>query len=121
MTEPRETELLVCTTCRMGMPTDIEGPRPGAQLYQALSAAALPEGVVLKPVECLSNCNEGCSVVLRSPGKWTYVYGRFDPANGAADTIVDGTAKYHSTEDGLVPWRERPEHFRKTLLYHVVQ
>ncbi|MDP7186941.1 MAG: DUF1636 domain-containing protein [Paracoccaceae bacterium] len=119
MTEPRETELLVCTTCRMGMPTDIEGPRPGAQLYQALSAAALPEGVVLKPVECLSNCNEGCSVVLRSPGKWTYVYGRFDPANGAADTIVDGTAKYHSTEDGLVPWRERPEHFRKNCIARI--
>lgn len=119
MPEPRETELLVCTTCRMGMPTDMEGPRPGAQLFDALSQSALPEGVVLKSVECLSNCKEGCSVVLRSTGKWTYVYGRFDPANGAVDTIVDGTTKYHASDDGLVPWRERPEHFRKNCIARI--
>ena len=113
------TELLVCTTCRMGMPTDVEGPRPGAQLYDALAGAALPDGVVLTPVECLSNCKEGCSVVLRSEGKWTYVYGRFDPEQGATDIIVDGTAKYHASEDGLVPWRERPEHFRKNCIARI--
>ncbi len=113
------TELLVCTTCRMGMPTDVKGSRPGAQLYDALAGAELPDGVVLKPVECLSNCNEGCSVVLRSEGKWTYVYGRFDPANGALDTILDGTTKYHASKDGLVPWRERPEHFRKNCIARI--
>ena len=29
------------------------------------------------------------------------------------DVIVDGATKYLATEDGLVKWRERPEHFRK--------
>ena len=113
------TELLVCTTCRMGMPTDVEGPRPGAKLFDALANAELPEGITLKPVECLSNCKEGCSVVLRSDGKWTYVYGRLDPENGAVDVILDGATKYHASGDGLVPWRERPEHFRKNCIARI--
>ena len=119
MTKSRETELLVCTTCRMGMRTDVEGPRPGMRLYNDLAESDLPEGVTLKPVECLSNCGEGCSVVLRSEGKWTYVYGRFDPDNGALGTILDGTTKYHASDDGLVPWRERPEHFRKNCIARI--
>ena len=119
MTKSRETELLVCTTCRMGMPTNVEGTRPGMRLFNDLAESDLPEGVILKPVECLSNCGEGCSVVLRGEGKWTYVYGRFDPDNGALETILDGTTKYHASDDGLVPWRERPEHFRKNCIARI--
>lgn len=119
MTKSRETELLVCTTCRMGMPTNVEGTRPGMRLFNDLAESDLPEGVILKPVECLSNCGEGCSVVLRSEGKWTYVYGRFDPDNGGLETILDGTTKYHASDDGLVPWRERPEHFRKNCIARI--
>ena len=40
-------ELLVCTTCRRGLPTDVEGPRPGASLHEALAAQGVPEGVTL--------------------------------------------------------------------------
>ncbi|WP_425043325.1 DUF1636 family protein [Primorskyibacter sp. S87] len=113
MTETDPVELLVCTTCRRGLPMEEDAPRPGALLHQALSGAGLPEGIKVKPVECLSNCDQGCSIVLRGgPGRWTFVYENLHEANDI-ETIVDGASKYHATQDGLVPWRERPVHFRK--------
>ena len=112
-------ELLVCTTCRHGEPIDAEAPRPGALLHDALAEKSWPDGISVRAVECLSNCKIGCSVVLRGGGgRWTYVYGNFDGA-GAADTIADGVTRYFETEDGLVPWRQRPEHFRKNCIARI--
>ena len=108
-------ELLVCITCkRAGM--DPDAPRPGALLAQALDGA-LPEGVVLRPTECLSNCSRGCTVALRGPGRWTYVYGDLAPEQ--AETVIDGATRFAATADGLVPWRERPEHFRKHCIARI--
>ena len=82
-------------------------------------AATAPDGTVtVVPVECLSNCDHGCSVALRGPGRWTYVYGRFDPETDA-ELIREGAEKYAATADGLVPWRERPVHFRKNCIARV--
>lgn len=115
---PALTEILVCTTCRRGLPTDTPGDRPGKQLYDGLAGVDMPEGVVVKEVECLSNCNSGCSIVLRSKGKWTYVYGNLHEASHL-DVIVDGATRYHASNDGLVPWRERPEYFRKNCIARI--
>ena len=111
-------ELLVCTTCkREGM--DPEATRPGAVLHARLASGDLPEGVTLRGVECLSNCSSGCSVVLRGGvQRWTYVYGNLDPDSGA-EIVLDGAARYRNTADGLVPWRERPEHFRKNCIARI--
>jgi predicted metal-binding protein len=69
------------------------------------------------PVECLSACNQGCSVALSAPARWSYVYGRMSEAN-AAD-IVTGAAAYAEAADGIVPWRTRPEIFRKQSLARI--
>ena len=110
-------ELLVCTTCRMGQAVDETAERPGARLAAALAADA-PTGVTVRPVECLSNCDHGCSIVLRGgPRRWTYVYGRLDA--GLADIVREGAARYAATADGLVPWRVRPVHFRKNCIARI--
>ena len=105
--------LHVCTTCRNPAPPDAaaDAPRPGALLLAAL-AADPPEGVEVRGVECLSVCGEGCAVALTGPGRWGYVYGRLDPALHLGD-IRAGAALYAATPDGLVPWRDRPQVFRK--------
>jgi predicted metal-binding protein len=110
-------ELLVCTTCRHGDPAD-DGPRPGALLLERLESAALPAGVAVRAVECLSNCSRGCTIALRGPGRWTYVYGDVDPETQAA-VVLDGAMRYAASGDGLVPWRERPEHFRKHCIARI--
>lgn len=115
----RVVEILVCTTCRGRQPTDDASPsRPGAQLHDALVGLVLPEGVVVRAVECLSNCNRGCSVVLRGPGRWTYVYGNFSGPEDA-ELVRDMAGRYRQTADGLVPWRERPAHFRKNCIARI--
>ena len=110
--------LHVCTTCRRGLPEAGDGPRPGAELHAALTAAGAPDGVRIVPVECLSACDNGCSVALSAPGRWSYVYGHMDPEKDVAD-ILAGAAAYAKAPDGLVPWRERPAIFRKQSLARI--
>lgn len=110
-------ELLVCMTCRVTDTAPIDGERPGAVLFGHL-AQSPPHGVVVRGVDCLSNCSRGCTVALRAPGAWTYVYGNLDPALHL-DDIVEGAEKYRVAPEGLVPWRERPAHFRKNCIARI--
>jgi predicted metal-binding protein len=109
--------LHICVTCKGQGEYDPEAPRAGLGLYQAL-AADPPEGVVVKPVECLSACDHGCNLALSAPGKWSYVYGRLDAGADLAE-IRRGAALYAVAPDGIVPWRERPIIFRKQSLARI--
>ncbi|MDS9468236.1 DUF1636 domain-containing protein [Paracoccus sp. MBLB3053] len=109
-------ELLVCTKCRRA--DEVGGEeRPGSILYRRLSESGI-EAVKITPVECLSNCNRGCTIALRGPGRWTYIYGNLDEGVDL-DMIREGTRKYLVTPDGLVAWRDRPEHFRKNCIARI--
>lgn len=107
----------VCMTCKAGQPLAEDAPRPGAQLYAALAAAA-PETVRIVPVECLSACDHGCNIALTSAGKWSYVYGRLNPETHV-DDIIAGAVAYAETADGIVPWRARPVIFRKQSIARI--
>jgi predicted metal-binding protein len=109
--------LHVCITCRAGQTIPDGEPTPGARLRDAILNAGVPSGVTLVPVECLSACNQGCSVALSAPGRWSYVYGRLSEAN--AHDVVAGAAAYATAPDGIVPWRTRPEIFRKQSLARI--
>ena len=56
-------------------------------------------------------------MALSAPGRWAYVYGRLSQDN--ARDIVAGAAAYAAAPDGLVPWRSRPEIFRKQSLARI--
>jgi len=131
------TTLHVCTTCRgtaaaplgcadcavgvqgCGACPLAEGAasRPGERLAAALQALPQPKGVTVVPVECLSACAQGCAVALSGPGKWSYVFGRIDLRDAA--TLLSGAAQFEAAEKGLIPWRERPEIFRKQCLARI--
>jgi predicted metal-binding protein len=115
-----ETVLYVCTTCRAAEDAP-DRPRAGARLLEALRSgiADRPDAALrVEGVECLSVCKRPCTVAVASPGRWTYVYGDLD-AESSARTILDGLARYGQTPDGLVPWRERPEAFRKGVVARI--
>ncbi len=109
--------LHICMTCKAGLPVEDGASCMGAQVFAAVSALDIPEGVEVVPVECLSACNSGAAVALSAPGRWSYVYGRMGPEN-AADILAGATA-YFNAPDGLVPWRERPVIFRKQSLARI--
>ena len=109
--------LFVCTTCRAGE-EPVEGtPVPGARLAQALAQGNACPDVEVRPTECLSACTQGCSVALARAGSWTYVYGRLGEAD--VPDILAGAAAYAASEDGIVPWRQRPIVFRKQSLARI--
>jgi predicted metal-binding protein len=117
--EPDVT-IFVCVTCRHA---EEEGVRPGAALFAALEARlAGPRPadihVALRPVECLSVCKRPCTVALAGPGKWTYVVGDLD-RDANVDDIVEAALKFAATDDGLIPWRERPKSFRQGVISRV--
>ena len=110
-------ELLICTKCKgLRAPSD-EDERPGSVLHRRLSREDMP-GVRVTAVECLQNCDRGCTIALRGAGRWTYVYGAFDEDGDLTD-IREGATRYRDTEDGLIPWRERPIHFRKNCIARI--
>ncbi len=112
--------LYVCTTCRGVAPHDPlpeDAPRPGVDLLAEIERLGPRDGVEVRGVECLTACDNGCSVSLSAPGKWAYVYGRMTSEN-AAD-ILDGASAYAASTDGLVPWRERPVIFRKQSIARI--
>ena len=111
-------ECLICVKCRQGQEIPAEATRPGEMLFEAMTAAPAPEGVTFTAVECLQNCDAGCTVALRGGARWTYVFGHVDPVSHP-DMLRDGVVKYRDTEDGLIPWRERPEHFKRNCVARI--
>jgi predicted metal-binding protein len=116
-----DTTLYVCVTCRAGEEGDDAAPRAGRQLHDALSEAhrrlELRPGFRIVEVECLSNCKRGCSAALTAPGRWSYIYG--DLGLASVDDLIAGAARYAATEDGLIPWKERPAIFRKGVIARI--
>ena len=126
----RKTTLYVCVTCKGAVSNENlvthdgqakpDEPRAGMRLFDALAASARSEDdpVAIVGVECLSNCKRACTVALASEGRWTYVYGDLDPASSVGD-ILAGAALYAASDDGIVPWRERPTVFRKGVVARI--
>jgi predicted metal-binding protein len=112
---PEATTLFVCVTCRAADTAATE-PRAGAVLRDALALEAGDLEVV--GVECLSNCQRGCSVAVGAPGKWTYIVGDLDPARHVAD-VVTFARQHQASADGITVWRERPVHIRKNTIARV--
>lgn len=106
-------ELVVCTTCRLPG-RDPDAPRDGARLSEALAQQGIPH----RRQECLSACTRGCAVVLRGAGRWTYVQGALDPDHDLSDLIAMYRA-YGASDDGIVPWRTRPEIIRKNTIARI--
>jgi predicted metal-binding protein len=120
--EPSATAvtLYVCVTCRAGE-GDETVARPGRRLHDALVDAQrrqdTPPSFRIVGVECLSNCDHGCSAALTGPGRWSYIYGDLDKTS--VDDLLTGASRYAATADGLVPWRERPTIFRKGVIARI--
>jgi predicted metal-binding protein len=111
------TTIYVCITCRRaGDPED--GVRPGLLLARATARAAEGTGVTVRQVRCLANCTRALSAAVRSDGAWTYVFGGLD-ADTDAVALIEGARLLARAEDGVMPWRGRPEILKRGLIARV--
>ena len=111
------TTIYVCITCRReGDPED--GVRPGLLLAHATARAAEGTGVTVRQVRCLANCTRALSAAVRCDGAWTYVFGGLD-ADKDAGALIEGARLLARAEDGVMPWRGRPEILKRGLIARV--
>jgi predicted metal-binding protein len=108
--------IYVCTTCKRAGEADSE-PRPGAQLAAATERAADGTGIQVQRLRCLANCTRGPSAAMRCAGSWTYVFGALDADCGPA--LVEGARLLAGAEDGILPWRGRPDVLKRGLIARV--
>lgn len=110
--------LLICTTCRApgnAAPPDAE--RDGARLLASACATTVPEGVAVEGVACLTNCKRALSAAMVRRDGWTYVFGDLAP-DSAAD-LLTGAALLAGSEDGLMPWRGRPDVLKRGMVARI--
>lgn len=117
-----KTVLSVCVTCRRDPSREVaESERDGARFLRTLEAEAEAlesAGITLEEVRCLSGCKRACTAVMAGAGKWTYVLCELDPESDVA-ALLDYTQRFHASDNGQVPWRERPESLRRKTLARI--
>ena len=108
--------VIVCITCRrQADPEDF--PRPGLAFAAAVAAAAKDTGVRVKRVRCLANCKRGLSAAVRREAGWTYIFG--DLEANAAPALIAGARLFARADDGVMPWRGRPQSLKTGLIARV--
>ena len=107
----------VCITCRRASDPE-NAPRPGLALAQAASKAADGTGVAVCQVQCLANCSRALSAAMRCDGAWTYIFGGLE-ADRDAEALIEGAQLLARAEDGLLPWRGRPDILKSGLIARV--
>lgn len=114
--------IFVCVSCRRGVGDSEESfDLPGPALAQALHARLRQGGharVAVTPVDCLAVCKRPCTVALAGADKWTYLIGDLDPLSHVEE-IVAAALSFAASDNGIVPWRERPASFRKGVIARV--
>lgn len=117
------TTIFVCISCRRddagGDADALE--RPGQALVEAIESRLQSDdrtGLRVSSVDCLAVCKRPCTVALCASDKWTYLIGDIDPENHAEE-IVAAAQSFAASDNGIVPWRERPQSFRKGVIARV--
>jgi predicted metal-binding protein len=120
--------LFVCTTCASIWQDGRRVGKSGGQLMlEQLSQLhlewPLSDRFPIRPVECMSACSRPCVVAFAAQDKHTYLFGdlSLDPEtfDATAQAILDCAYKYYCTEDGSLPWAERPQPLKKGILARI--
>jgi predicted metal-binding protein len=107
--------VIVCNTCRLlDAPTE---PPPGALLAADTLRAAAGTGIAVKQVACLGNCKRSLSAAILRGGCWSYVFGDLRPDSG--DDLIAGAKLFASAQDGIMPFRPRPESLKRGMIARI--
>lgn len=108
--------IIVCASCRGEDGSDAR-PRPGEKLAEASRAVSADPSIRIETAECLGNCKRRLSAALVKDGGWSYVFGDLSLDN-AAD-LIEGARLFQTSEDGLIPWRGRPDCLKRGLVSRI--
>jgi len=112
--------LFICTTCAsVWQDGNRVGESGGQQLLQQLQELAqtweLQHQFSIQAVKCMSACNRACVIAFAAEAKLTYLFGDL-PKEESAPAILECATKYYTKSDGSLPWSERPDPLKKSIL-----
>jgi predicted metal-binding protein len=107
--------IVVCASCRDENGSDAH-PRAGVSLAANAHAAAAGD-VRVTSVECLGNCKRRLSAAILRDGCWSYVFGDLTTESGP--DLVAGAKLFAGSNDGLIPWRGRPDSLKRGLVARI--
>ncbi len=114
--------VFVCVSCRRSLGGGEDAfDQPGSQLVAALEKECKERGasdISVEPVECLAVCKRPCTIAVTANGKWSYLIGDLDPLVHARE-IADAAIAYSRSDNGIVPWKERPLSFRRGVVARI--
>ncbi len=114
--------IFVCVSCRRPLgDSDDAFDLPGPELAETLHTRLQKGGhghIVVAQVDCLAVCKRPCTVALAAADKWTYLIGDLDPKSHV-DEVIAAALSFVASENGIVPWRERPASFRKGVIARI--
>lgn len=108
--------VIVCASCRDETGSDAH-PRAGELLAEDTRQAASGEKIRIRTVECLGNCKRRLSAAVLRDGCWSYVFGDLTTTSGA--DLVTGAKLFATSNDGLIPWRGRPDSLKRGLVARI--
>lgn len=115
----RTVTLFVCVSCRQAKLEGEGFDLPGRRLAEALQERLSTDTAIkVTPVECLAVCSRPSTIALIGSDKWTYLIGNLD-TDSHLDQIVESARAFQRSETGIIPWKERPEAFRKGVVARV--
>lgn len=125
------TILHICLTCQIageapdadsdstieansGSDEETDGARLLAAVKRAIDAADAPLPIIVNPVTCMANCEQGCTAALSTPGKWSYIVGRLSDAE--AEALVDYATIYAASRSGVIMPSKRSPALRDVVI-----
>ena len=119
----RRPVLHICLTCKPAGEdaSPSEEPTAGSRLHDAvverLRARDLEASIRVNPVNCMANCEQGCSLAIASPGKWAYLAGFLNA--DLADDVIDYALVYDKSRTGVVMPSKRAASLRDVIVARV--
>lgn len=119
-TDPEQSMMSICMTCRDGREADHDGERGGARLVRAvlarLARAHGPE-IQVRGVNCMSQCKRPCVFAISARNRFTYFFGDLDPEQpGDVDAMLAVCSRYLEAQEGFLRRHERPEPLQAGIL-----
>jgi predicted metal-binding protein len=117
-TTEADVTVFVCITCN--------GPDAGSEprgrlLFNTVMArlpAVRPVAIAVTPIACLAVCKRPCTIALAARGKWSCLVGDLDPTLHA-DDVINAALSHAAAANGIIPWRQRPQSFRKGVVARI--
>ena len=115
--------IFVCVSCRRRLGDgDDSFDQPGHGLAEAIKAR-LQGGeqarLTVTTVDCLAVCKRPCTVALVRRRQVDLPDRRSRSPDSHVEEIVAAALSFAASENGIVPWRERPASFRKGVIARV--